>query len=173
LLTAPRSSYDDSETDIWNISATPQQLIDTYPTLDPRVRSLFQNATDIKRWPLYVHKPYPYWTQGIVALLGDAAHPMLPDQAQGFGQAIEDAAALGVLFGEFWDGDVKRALKRYEEVRKERATRIQDASARARKDLSERIGWRVGDEREGKLTIEEVCGYDLAEHVRRVVTSEA
>jgi salicylate hydroxylase len=57
-------------------------------------------------------------------------------------------------------------------VRKERATKIQDASLRARKDSRERIGWKTGQERVGKLTIEEVCGYDLEVHVRRVVENE-
>jgi salicylate hydroxylase len=92
---------------------------------------------------------------------------------QGFVQSIEDAAALGLLFGEeFWDGDVKKALERYEEVRKGRATRIQISSAKARRDLTERFGWKRDDDRPGKLTIEEVCGYDLAEHVRKVVKGE-
>jgi hypothetical protein len=35
---------------------------------------------------------------GMVCLLGDAAHPMMPDQNQGFSQAIEDAGALGLIF---------------------------------------------------------------------------
>lgn len=58
------------------------------------------HSEDIKIWRLYIHKPYPYWTRGRVALLGDAAHPMLPDQTQGHSQAIEDAAALGLVFSE-------------------------------------------------------------------------
>ena len=33
--------------------------------------------------------------QGLIALLGDAAHPMRPYLAQGAGMAIEDAAELG------------------------------------------------------------------------------
>ena len=34
------------------------------------------------------------WSKGPVALLGDAAHAMLPFAAQGAGMAIEDAAVL-------------------------------------------------------------------------------
>jgi salicylate hydroxylase len=151
----------------WNISATPQELVDTFPGLDERVKTLFLNADDIKMWRLYIHEAYPYWQQGVVALLGDAAHPMLPDQSQGFCQAIEDAAALGLVFGEeHFRGDVRHALKLYENVRKPRATRVQIASAKARTDLSERIGWSTGLERKDKLTIEEVCGYDMVQHVR-------
>lgn len=156
--------------DGWNIGATPQELCDTFPDLDPRIRKLFLNAEDIKMWRLYVHEEYPYWIKDKVALLGDAAHPMLPDQSQGFCQAIEDAAALGEAFGqEHFTGDVPRALRIYEKVRKERATRVQIASAKARTDLNERIGWSTGNERPDKLTIEEVCGYNLPQHVREVI----
>ena len=40
------------------------------------------------------------WTEGAIALLGDAAHAMLPFAAQGAGMAIEDAAVLAKCLGE-------------------------------------------------------------------------
>ena len=54
----------------------------------------------------------------------------------------------------------------YERERKPRATRVQDASLKARTDLSERIGWSSSNDRPGKLTIEEICGYDMHAHVQ-------
>lgn len=63
----------------------------------------------------------------------------MPDQSQGACMAIEDAAALGVVFNEKnFSGDVREALEIYEAVRKPRATRVQAASARARENLNER-----------------------------------
>lgn len=127
-------------------------------------------------WRLYIHQPYPYWQLGKIALLGDAAHPSLPDQSQGYCMALEDAGALGFIFSKefehIWSEDVNKGLKLYEKVRKERASRIQAASARARTDLSERIGWSSSTDRPGKLTIEEVCGYDMLEHIRKIVKEE-
>jgi 2-polyprenyl-6-methoxyphenol hydroxylase-like FAD-dependent oxidoreductase len=38
--------------------------------------------------------PLPWWSQGRVTLLGDAAHPMYPRGSNGAGQAILDARAL-------------------------------------------------------------------------------
>ena len=103
-----------------------------------------------------------------------AAHPSLPDQSQGFCMAIEDAAALSLVFGrERFRGDVGEGLRLYEKLRKERATRVQTASAKARTDLSERIGWSTGKERPGKLTIEEVCGYDMEAHLKHIMAEEA
>jgi hypothetical protein len=49
VLTYLRSSNDGSEKDVWNISATPSQLMETFPKLDPNVKALFLHATDIKK----------------------------------------------------------------------------------------------------------------------------
>lgn len=66
---------------------------------------------------------------------------MMPDQSQGACQSIEDAAALGIVFGkENFQGDIREALEVYEQVRKPRATKVQAASARARENINERIG---------------------------------
>lgn len=55
--------------------------------------------------------------------------------------AIEDAAALGLVFNKKnFNGNIGDALKVYEAVRKPRATRVQAASARARENITERIG---------------------------------
>lgn len=51
-------------------------------------------------WRLYVHQPYERFQRGKACIMGDAAHPMMPHQSQGACQAIEDAAALGIIFSE-------------------------------------------------------------------------
>ena len=80
--------------------------------------------------------------------------------------AIEDAGALGIIFSpKYNDLSIQQRLGLYELTRKNRATRVQQASARARTDLSERIGWSSSEDRPGKLTIEEICGYNMHEHV--------
>ena len=84
----------------------------------------------VYRWALYDREPLSTWRNGSVALLGDAAHPMLPFMAQGACQAIEDAAVLvRCLEGvEPQAPSVARALTSYESTRIERATRIQASS---------------------------------------------
>jgi salicylate hydroxylase len=55
--------------------------------------------------------------------------------------AIEDAAALGILFSKrYFNGDVKQALSVYDKVRLPRATRVQAAAAKAAYNINERIG---------------------------------
>ncbi|KAJ5660710.1 uncharacterized protein N7484_000082 [Penicillium longicatenatum] len=165
------ASVNNLREDGWNIGASPEQLVETFPDLDPRMKKLMLNAEDIKMWRLYRHDPYPYWVKGKVCLLGDAAHPMMPDQSQGSCMAFEDAGALGLVFHKNFRKDyaVADGLSLYEKLRKPRATRVQEASFRAREDLSERIGWSSSSDRPGKLTIEEVCGYNMREHLAKLV----
>lgn len=157
-----------------------EELLSPYPELDPKVRGHLAIGDDIKPWRLWVHEPYSHWQKGIAAVMGDAAHPMMPDQSQGACQAIEDAAALGIIFGEgHFRGDVRESLEAYEEVRKARATRVQAAAARARENISERIGFsdkaqgkRYNVEDEGnKLTTEDICLYDMDQHVADVLAA--
>ncbi|MEO7953011.1 MAG: FAD-dependent monooxygenase, partial [Polaromonas sp.] len=70
--------------------------------------------------------------QGRVALLGDAAHPMLPYLAQGAGMAIEDAAELGSALGQALDPifEVPTLLQRYALNRWQRNARVQARSQR-------------------------------------------
>lgn len=156
--------------DGWNVSSTGENLAATFPDLDQRLRTLFRNAEDVKMWRLYNHEPYPYWVSGCCCLLGDAAHPMMPDQSQGACMALEDAGALGILFStKYAHLSIPEKLQLYELERKPRATRVQESSRRTRTDITERIGWSNANDRPGKLTIEEVCGYDMHSHVAELV----
>lgn len=67
--------------------------------------------------------------QGRVALLGDAAHPMVPYLAQGAGMAIEDAQALALVL-ENPSADVPALLARYAQARWARNARVQARAIR-------------------------------------------
>ena len=55
--------------------------------------------------------------------------------------AIEDAAALGILFNKtYFRGNVAEALSIYNTVRLPRVTRVQSAAAKAAYNINERIG---------------------------------
>lgn len=57
--------------------------------------------------------------------------------------AIEDAAALGILFNkQNFKGDVAECLDVYTKVRLPRVTRVQAAAAKAAYNINERIGRR-------------------------------
>ncbi|KAF4585973.1 salicylate hydroxylase [Ophiocordyceps camponoti-floridani] len=146
------------------------ELLGPYPELDGRVRAHLGIGYEIRPWRLWLHEPYPYLYRGNVCLLGDAGHPMMPHQSQGACLAIEDAAALGILFGrDCFAGDVDEALAVYQEVRLPRVTRVQAAAARASYNINERIGFSANKElptykvedASKILTIEEMNAYHL------------
>ena len=88
------------------------------------VRQLIGAASDWRKWPLFDRPPLARWSRGIVTLLGDAAHPMLPFLAQGAAQSIEDAAVLGQCVAAR-PTDLARAFSDYEQLRKPRTARVQ------------------------------------------------
>jgi salicylate hydroxylase len=99
-----------------------------YEGWHPTVRKLIGAFAETFLWALHDRLPLPRWSDGRVTLLGDACHPMLPFMAQGAAQSIEDGATLAALLQAI-PGDVADSLRRYEALRKPRATRLQEASA--------------------------------------------
>lgn len=68
------------------------------PFLD--VESLVRATPEFWEYPMCDRDPLPWWTQGRVTLLGDAAHPMYPVGSNGASQAIIDARCLADLLAE-------------------------------------------------------------------------
>jgi len=92
----------------------------------PEIHDLFR-ATDaniVKKRPLFDRPPLTNgWTSSYVALLGDAAHPTLPNLGQGGAMATEDAYALGEeLRGIRHTNEIPSRLKYYEKRRFVRAS---------------------------------------------------
>jgi salicylate hydroxylase len=81
-------------------------------------------------WGLYDREPLAEWTKGRLALLGDAAHPMLPHLGQGANQSIEDAFALAAVLKGSSARDVPAALQHYAQVRRRRTDVVQNNSRR-------------------------------------------
>jgi len=94
-------------------------------------RDLLRVASEWRKWPLLDCNPIASWVAGRVALMGDAAHPMLPFLAQGAAQAIEDAGALGEVLRR--GQNIEASLRAYQEMRCPRAARVQKESRRQAK----------------------------------------
>ena len=119
--------------DIWDMAGEGAAVSGAFASWHADARALIASAPEWRRWPLFDRPPAAAWTAPRnaprVALLGDAAHPMLPFMAQGAAQAIEDAAALGEAFSRH-GGDVSAALSAYQAARAARAATVVLASRR-------------------------------------------
>jgi salicylate hydroxylase len=99
-------------------------VLDEFPELGETARRLLELGQDWKAWVLCDRDPVDGWTDGRVALLGDAAHPMLQYAAQGACQALEDAVVIADAL-DCEAGDVVRRLETYNAERRERTARVQ------------------------------------------------
>lgn len=102
----------------------PDELDERFGALCEPIRAARVLLERNQRWPMYDRAPIATWTRNAIALVGDAAHPMLQYIAQGGCQALEDAACLASCF-EQAGGDARGAFARYQEQRAPRATRVQ------------------------------------------------
>jgi salicylate hydroxylase len=95
---------------------------------DPCLQQMVAAADGVTSWPLYDRDVAAEWQAGSVCLIGDACHAMLPFQAQGAAQALEDAAVLGDELAGAEPDDVSAALTRFVQRRRPRAQRVLEAS---------------------------------------------
>ena len=112
----------------WTEPGEAQALQAAFAGAEPQAYALLQAVESVARWSLADLAPLRSWVAGNVALLGDAAHPMLPYLAQGAAMAIEDAEALARRLRE--PGALPGRLAAYDAERRPRATRVQAASRR-------------------------------------------
>ena len=115
----------------WSEAASRTQLLARIPQdhWAPQALSLMRLPEAWLKWSLYDRRPLLNATRGPIALLGDAAHPMLPFLAQGAAMAIEDAAVVARCLARM-PSDPEEALRTYWAVRRARVWKVQRLAAR-------------------------------------------
>jgi salicylate hydroxylase len=129
-------SHDAASQPGWDVSRSTEQI-----TADlnlamhkscTELQDLINAAQGWRAWCLFDREPLQHasqMVQGRVALLGDAAHPMLPYLAQGAGMAIEDAACLAMHWQNKSLTEEQRLLN-YAQSRWQRVSRVQQRARR-------------------------------------------
>src|SRR6185503_13374853 len=97
------------------------------PLACDRLKTLISHIRTTNKFGLFGRKSTERWGRGRIQLLGDAAHPVLPNGGQGANGAFEDAYILAAWLDEKRD-DALAALQTYEAVRKPRALNVQSRS---------------------------------------------
>jgi salicylate hydroxylase len=121
-----KDHHDDED---WGAPVHPVWVEQRLPACAPLLRDLIAQARSWRRWSLHTLPVARTWSRGPIALLGDAAHPILPFLAQGGVLALEDAVVLADARHRF-GADATGAFKWYERRRRPRAERVARASRR-------------------------------------------
>ena len=116
--------HDDAEAPVAGKPVSRDEVRRGFEHILPRARQIIEHGEDWKLWVLCDRDPVARWVEGRVALLGDAAHPMLQYFAQGACMALEDAVCLGHAV-ERCGGDLQAAFAAYCAARVPRTTRVQ------------------------------------------------
>ncbi|KAF4577356.1 hypothetical protein EYR40_009285 [Pleurotus pulmonarius] len=114
----------------WVTNVDTEELLEAHSHWEPELQAILKCVDRPSRWAIHASKPLPTWVSGHVALLGDAAHAMSPQQASGAGQAIEDAYVLCSLLGHHLTvaSTIPRALSIYDEIRRPIAMEVAERS---------------------------------------------
>jgi len=112
----------------WSIRAKKGELAKVYGNFHELPRQAIAAIPEdtIFRWGLFARKTVDSLVKGRVALLGDAAHPMLPYFGQGASSSIEDSVVLTRCFED--SADWQEAFNRYNRTRLKRVTTLQRES---------------------------------------------
>jgi salicylate hydroxylase len=104
------------------VPVTREEVLKGFAHVCETAQKIIHHGKDWRLWVLCDREPITNWVEGRVALLGDAAHPMLQYMAQGACMAMEDGIVLASRLASL---PVEAALQSYNEARVLRTTRMQ------------------------------------------------
>ena len=116
--------HSDHYSEGWDEAADTSLLWRHFQGQRPEVIRLLEKIETWRMWVLCDREPVADWCDGRVALLGDAAHPMLQYLAQGAAMATEDAVCLAQQVVEH-PHDLPAAFRAYNRARYLRTGRVQ------------------------------------------------
>lgn len=144
----------DQHKEDWNSAATHEDVLETLKNYHPVMSQIIKKAPEINIYKLVRREPLSRYSRGRVVIIGDAAHTILPTHAQGAVLAVEEAAALELLFNGVTDPtEVKPRLELFSKLLKKHIHIIQN--------LSDTI---PGTRDEYRQRAEQLCGDELFSH---------
>ncbi|KAJ8518625.1 hypothetical protein ONZ45_g4305 [Pleurotus djamor] len=107
----------------WQIKRPIEELDFDMSRLEPRLKKLLQLAKVATPTMYTLRQPFDSYMSDCckAVVIGEAAHPMLPNAAHNAAMSIEDAATLGHLFSRIQHRDqIPRLMSAFEELRQPR-----------------------------------------------------
>ncbi|CAN5306398.1 FAD-dependent monooxygenase [soil metagenome] len=135
----------------WSSPGEAAEIAERFRTWCKPVRDLIAAPVAWQKFAVATVRSDGEWVSERLALIGDAAHAMVPFLAQGGAMAIEDAAVLAdCLYGIAGPG-VPAALLRYASARKARVAKVAEASQKT--GDAYHLGGMLGTLRDAALTV--------------------
>jgi salicylate hydroxylase len=116
--------HNDAPEPVTGKPVTRDEVLAGFGHVHERARAIILGGRDWKLWVLCDRDPVENWVEGRVALLGDAAHPMMQYMAQGACMALEDAVALADCLAAA-PAAPEEALRAYRDRRLTHTARVQ------------------------------------------------
>ena len=107
----------------WVVPSGLDELLAGFRGWNDALLDMLAHVEHCYKWGIRDRDPLARWVSGRVALLGDAAHPMMPTLAQGAAITLEDAYALARQLARH--DDPVAGLAAYEAERRPRASKVQ------------------------------------------------
>jgi salicylate hydroxylase len=117
---------DDWRVESWTEQGTRAECAADFAGWHADIHRIIEGIETPFKWALLGREPLPRLAEGRVALLGDAAHPMLPFMAQGANMAIEDGLVIARCLEAY--ANPADAFRAYDAARRERTARAVRAS---------------------------------------------
>lgn len=114
----------------WSQTSSKQDVITAFDGWYDRPREVIEATPEIFVTALHDRDPLQSWVDGRIALMGDAAHAMLPYHAQGAVQSLEDAWVLARLL-KTSANSTNDTLQQYQTLRLTRANTMVQQSRNA------------------------------------------
>ncbi|KAM5540137.1 hypothetical protein V8D89_006277 [Ganoderma adspersum] len=114
----------------WMKPITGEAIADLFEGWKPWALAAFKVAEKTFSWAMHTVPALPTYVKGRVALVGDAAHAMLPHQGSGAGQAFEDGFVLSLVLSHptVTLANLPEALKIYDDLRRPFSQGVQRGS---------------------------------------------
>ncbi|CAI7596299.1 unnamed protein product [Penicillium pancosmium] len=115
----------------WTAKGNVNELLEEIKDFPEWLKRVISHTPQVTLFQVRDQEPLPTYIKGRTVLIGDAAHAMVPYQAQGVNQALEDVEGLNFLFANTSDrNSIPSILQIWDSIRRPRASEIQ-ASSRA------------------------------------------
>ncbi|EJF62089.1 FAD/NAD(P)-binding domain-containing protein [Dichomitus squalens LYAD-421 SS1] len=114
----------------WVETTTSDKVAKLFEGFNPNAVALIKSLREPLGWALHTVPKLTTYIKGRYALIGDAAHAMVPYQGAGLGQAIEDGFVLAKILAHssVTLTNVSEALRIYDDVRRPFSQNVQQGS---------------------------------------------